>query len=218
VTGGQWRGRHGGPNTAAALEPRPARGMAKRPCYTLAKAVTEPGVEIPKRALFKASDVCEIAQVQPYVLRSWEAEFPRLGVARTPGGPRVYRRADVERVLQIKQLVYGEGLTLSGARRRIEGTDTTAQAEPTVADLLDDDTRKRLSEIRQGLRSLLDMLSAGQPEWNLEPESPPPRGTPVGVAGSSEAEEAKGRPGASRIRGAKRPAPGRSRKSVPARK
>ena len=193
-----------------------ANGESKRPCYTLAKAVTEPGVEIPKRALFKASDVCEIAQVQPYVLRSWEAEFPRLGVARTPGGPRVYRRADVERVLQIKQLVYGEGLTLSGARRRIEGTDTTAQAEPTVADLLDDDTRKRLSEIRQGLRSLLDMLSAGQPEWNLVPESP--KGTPVGVVGSSETDEAKGRPRASRPRGAKRPAAGRSRKSVPARK
>lgn len=190
----------------------------KRPCYTLAKAVTEPGVEIPKRALFKASEVCEIARVQSYVLRSWEAEFPGLGVARTPGGPRVYRRVDVERVLQIKQLVYGEGLTLSGARRRIEGTETAAQAEPTLADLLDDDTRRRLSEIRQGLRSLLEMLSAGQPEWNLMPESPPPKGTPVSGAGSSEAGGAKGQPGASRPRGAKRPAAGRSRKSVSARK
>ena len=193
-------------------------GVSQSPCYTLAKAVTEPGVEIPKRALFKASDVCEIARVQPYVLRSWEAEFPRLGVARTPGGPRVYRRADVERVLQIKQLVYGEGLTLSGARRRIEGTETPAQAEPTVADLLDDDTRRRLSEIRQGLRSLLEMLSAGQPEWNLVPESPPAKGTPVGGVGSSEAEGAKGRPGASRLRGAKRPTAGRPRKSASARK
>jgi len=180
--------------------------------------VTESGVEIPKRALFKASEVCEIARVQPYVLRSWEAEFPRLGVARTPGGPRVYRRADVERVLQIKQLVYGEGLTLAGARRRIEGTEATSQAEPTVADLLDEDTRKRLSEIRQGLRSLLDMLSAGEPEWNLVPESSAKKAAAVGVAGSPEADGAKGRPGASRPRGAKRPAAGRSRKSAPARK
>jgi DNA-binding transcriptional MerR regulator len=197
----------------------PARiGVPKRPCYTLAKAVTEPGVEIPKRALFKASDVCEIARVQPYVLRSWEAEFPRLGVARTPGGPRVYRRVDVERVLEIKQLVYGEGLTLSGARRRIEGTETAAQAEPTVADLLDDETRRRLAEVKQGLRSLLEMLSSGQPEWNLVAESPTRRDPAIGVAGSPEAERTRARPGASRSRGAKRPASRRPRKSESARK
>ena len=51
-----------------------------------------PDLEIPKRALFKASEVCEIASVQPYVLRSWESEFPDLGVSKGNGGPRVYRR------------------------------------------------------------------------------------------------------------------------------
>jgi len=59
-------------------------------------------VEIPKRALFKAAEVCELAKVQPYVLRSWEAEFPDLGVAKTAGAPRVYRRTDVEQVLRIR--------------------------------------------------------------------------------------------------------------------
>jgi len=58
-----------------------------------------PQVEIPNRALFKAVEVCELAKVQPYVLRSWEAEFPDLGVAKTAGAPRVYRRADVQQVL-----------------------------------------------------------------------------------------------------------------------
>ena len=71
-------------------------------------------VEIPNRALFKASEVCELAGVQPYVLRSWESEFPDLGVSKSGGGPRVYRRADVERVLRIKQLVFTDGLTLAG--------------------------------------------------------------------------------------------------------
>src|SRR5258708_37768534 len=50
-------------------------------------------IEIPKRALFKAAEVCDLAKVQPYVLRSWEAEFPELGVAKSAGAPRVYRRA-----------------------------------------------------------------------------------------------------------------------------
>ena len=63
------------------------------PCRTVSVQI-----EIPKRALFKASEVCDLAKVQPYVLRSWEAEFPDLGVAKAAGGPRVYRRTDVEQV------------------------------------------------------------------------------------------------------------------------
>src|SRR5262245_66398861 len=73
-------------------------------------------VAIPKRALFKAAEVCELVKVQPYVLRSWEAEFPELGVARTAGGPRVYRRAAAERVLQLKHLLLGQALTPAGGR------------------------------------------------------------------------------------------------------
>src|SRR5580765_3602444 len=72
-------------------------------------------VEIPNRALFKAAEVCDILKVQPYVLRSWEAEFPELGVAKTAGAPRVYRRKDVEQVARIRHLLLVEGLTL-GAR------------------------------------------------------------------------------------------------------
>src|SRR4029078_8372598 len=75
--------------------------------------------QIPNRSLFRQPEVCEIAQVQPYVLRSWEAEFPDLGVAKTEGGPRVYRRADLEFVLRIKHLLFVEGLTLAGARRKL---------------------------------------------------------------------------------------------------
>ena len=83
--------------------------------------MAETRVEIPDREWFKPSEVCELARLQPYVLRSWEIEFPGLGVQRTAGSPRVYRRSDVERVLRIRELVFGEGLKLAGARRRIEG-------------------------------------------------------------------------------------------------
>ena len=80
-------------------------------------------VVIPNRPAFRAQEVCEIAEVQPYVLRGWEAEFPDLGVAKAANGPRVYRRADVERVLKLKHLIQVEGLTLAGARRRLEEQD-----------------------------------------------------------------------------------------------
>ena len=69
-------------------------------------------IEIPKRALFKATEVCDLVKVQPYVLRTWEAEFPDLGVSKAAGGPRVYRRTDVEQVARIKHLLLVEGLTL----------------------------------------------------------------------------------------------------------
>ena len=77
-------------------------------------------VEIPKRALFKAAEVCDLIKLQPYVLRSWEAEFPELGIAKGAGAPRVYRREDVEQVARIKHLLLVEGLTLAGARRRLD--------------------------------------------------------------------------------------------------
>ena len=91
-------------------------------------------VEIPNRSLFRQPEVCEIAKVQPYVLRSWEAEFPDLGVAKTAGGPRVYRRVDVERVLRLKHLLYVEGLTLAGARRKLSEEQPDPAARQRRAD------------------------------------------------------------------------------------
>ena len=111
-----------------------------------------------KRELFKAAEVCEVVQVQPYVLRSWEAEFPNIGQAQ--GGQRLYRRSDIEFVLRIKQLVFEEGLTLSGARRRLEEGDDTSNGTPLrVEDVLGDRVRDRLKNVKSGLQSILEMLS-----------------------------------------------------------
>jgi DNA-binding transcriptional MerR regulator len=115
-----------------------------------------------KRELFKSSDVCELTQLQPYQLRSWEAEFPRLGKPATNGSGRLYRRADVDLVLRIKDLVFREGLTLAGARRRLE--EEEQEATPSVAavavdDVLDDFARTKLREVRTGLEAILQLVS-----------------------------------------------------------
>ena len=120
-------------------------------------------VEIPNRALFKSSEVCEIASVQPYVLRSWESEFPDLGVSKSAGGPRIYRRVDVERVLRIKQLVFIDGLTLAGVRRRIEEEAPPTLGDATAApirELLGRNAKERLADVKRGLISILEMLNA----------------------------------------------------------
>jgi DNA-binding transcriptional MerR regulator len=123
-----------------------------------------PTVEIPNRSLFRQPEVCDIAQVQPYVLRSWEAEFPDLGVAKTAGGPRVYRRTDLERVLRIKHLLFVEGLTLAGARRKLEAEQQPRGDDSVDLDaLLGSDVRERLLAVKRGLRELQEMLAAKSP-------------------------------------------------------
>ena len=119
-------------------------------------------VEVPNRSLFRQPEVCEIAQVQPYVLRSWEAEFPDLGVAKTEGGPRIYRRADLDRVLRLKHLLFVEGLTLAGARKKLLGeqrpVESAAAGLRELDALLGRDARERILLVKQGLREIATML------------------------------------------------------------
>jgi DNA-binding transcriptional MerR regulator len=124
-----------------------------------------PQPAIPDKPAFKAAEVCEIAGIQPYVLRSWESEFPDLGVSRTPGGARIYRRADVERVLHIRDLVFSEGLTLAGVRKRFDADQPSAEPddllpfhESVSAPAFNDETRAQILKIKQELRALLDLL------------------------------------------------------------
>jgi len=126
--------------------------------------VPEPVVEIPNRPAFRASEVCEIAQIPAYVLKSWEKEFPGLGLDAKPGGPRVYRRTDVEQVVRIKHMLFAEGLTLAGARRRLEG-EPKADDEPLPDLTVPGEVREKVSRVKQELRSLLDLLSAPAPPW-----------------------------------------------------
>jgi DNA-binding transcriptional MerR regulator len=141
-------------------------------------------IAIPNRALFKAAEVCDLVKVQPYVLRSWETEFPDLGVSKVAGGARVYRREDVERVLLIKHLLLVEGLTLAGARRRlVEESTPVAPNVPAIDELIGRNARERLTEVKRGLRSILDLLAGriGTGEFHLAPPSTnaaPPRGKP----------------------------------------
>jgi DNA-binding transcriptional MerR regulator len=169
-------------------------------------------VEIPDRALFKAAEVCDIVKVQPYVLRSWETEFPELGVAKTAGGPRVYRRADVEQVVRIKNLLLVEGLTLAGARKRlVEEMAPVAADRPAIDELIGRHTRERLTEVKRGLRSILDLLAAA-PEFRLS--SPPSSSARVRTAAVSRGKSARGKPSSSSSRNGSRGAHARRKRSA----
>ena len=159
---------------------------------------TSAQVEIPNRALFKAGEVCEILKVQPYVLRSWEAEFPELGIAKTASAPRVYRRKDVEQVARIRHLLLVEGLTLAGARRKLQEETAPVGADaPAIDELIGRNARERLTTVKRGLRSILELLSSGGGGFRLVPPPASTRARPRPPVGSTKTALRQGQRGRS---------------------
>jgi DNA-binding transcriptional MerR regulator len=128
---------------------------------------------IPNKLFFKIGEVCEITDTQPYVLRYWESEFPALAPAKNSSGQRIYRRRDIETVLRIKQLLYEEGFTIAGAKKRLEsemaGRTETPQPTPPAtvtppegpaqqAAAIDEVGRAALKQVREQLREILTLL------------------------------------------------------------
>jgi len=68
---------------------------------------------------FKLNEVCKLANVQPYMLRFWGTEFEQLEASKSGTGQRLYSREQVELILEIRRLLFDEGLTIAGARKRI---------------------------------------------------------------------------------------------------
>ena len=80
---------------------------------------------------FKLNEVCKLANVQPYMLRFWGSEFPQLEAAKSGTGQRLYTREQVELILEIRRLLFDEGLTIAGARKKIAAADDGGEAPKT---------------------------------------------------------------------------------------
>jgi len=123
--------------------------------------------KIPNKLFFKIGEVCEITDTQPYVLRYWESEFPALAPAKNSSGQRIYRRRDIETVLRIKQLLYEEGFTIAGAKKRLEAEMAGRVETPipladgpsvTPQDGSGADRVAALRQVREQLREILTLL------------------------------------------------------------
>jgi DNA-binding transcriptional MerR regulator len=113
---------------------------------------------IPDKLYFRIGEVATLCRLPAYVLRFWESEFPQLKPVKSSTGQRMYRKRDVESVLRIKQLLYEQGFTISGARQQLRAemkSDKTQAAIPFPTQ-----SAPELQNIRQGLREILDLLSA----------------------------------------------------------
>lgn len=69
---------------------------------------------------YKPAEACRIAEVAPYVLRYWETEFPPLSEGKDKGAARLYTGRDVKIIGRIRELLYDEGFTVAGAKKRLE--------------------------------------------------------------------------------------------------
>src|SRR5438309_4975848 len=97
------------------------------PPENAAAASLAPAQEIPDKLYFRIGDVARLVGIKPYVLRFWETEFPMLGPKKPGTGHHLYRRKEVELVLEIKLLLYDKRFTIDGARKFL---GTRAKPEP----------------------------------------------------------------------------------------
>lgn len=121
--------------------------------------------EIPDKLYFRIGEVSKLTGIKPYVLRFWENQFPGLGPKKSGKGHRLFRRKDVELVLEIKRLLYEKRFTIEGARKWLE---TGGKAEPVKAEPVRAATKVQgelftppmqgLEHIREELLAILEIL------------------------------------------------------------
>lgn len=116
---------------------------------TLAKAGKEELPPIPAKRYFTIGEVSELCGVKPHVLRYWEQEFNQLKPVKRRGNRRYYQHHEVLLVRRIRELLYNEGFTISGARNRLE----SGSAEPEAGG-----NQLSMAEIRSELLSILRLL------------------------------------------------------------
>src|SRR5215210_6355302 len=75
---------------------------------------------VQKRLYYKIGEACKELGIQPYVLRYWETEFPALTPSKSRSGQRVYSEKELEIIRRIKELLYEEGYTIAGAKKKLE--------------------------------------------------------------------------------------------------
>ncbi|HSP34264.1 MAG TPA: MerR family transcriptional regulator [Thermoanaerobaculia bacterium] len=114
------------------------------------------------KKLYKIGEVCRVADVQPYVLRYWETEFPALAPSKSGGGQRLYTRREIDIILRIKQLLYSEGFTIAGAKKKLETEMESGSPAPQPVTAAPAKTAKpsadKLASVKKELRAILKML------------------------------------------------------------
>ncbi len=87
---------------------------------------------LPPKLYFRIGEVANLVGVEPHVLRYWEREFRTIRPTKSAKGQRVYSRRDVENLMQVRDLLYDEGFTIAGAKRKLRGAPAVPESAPKV--------------------------------------------------------------------------------------
>ncbi|HLE39958.1 MAG TPA: MerR family transcriptional regulator [Nitrospirota bacterium] len=82
---------------------------------------SNPPQQQPSKLFYRIGEVSRLTGLEPYVLRYWETEFPQLRPEKGKSGQRIYKKKDLENILRVKQLLYDDGYTISGAKKKLNG-------------------------------------------------------------------------------------------------
>ncbi len=109
-----------------------------------------------KKSEYKIGQVSRMLDLESYVLRYWETEFPQLKPEKSPKGQRIYRKKDIELLEKIKHLLYERKFTISGAREALgsshdKQTITAKQDDEEVIELLKN-LKSKLESLQSALR------------------------------------------------------------------
>ena len=114
---------------------------------------------IPAKRYFTIGEVSELCGVKPHVLRYWEQEFTQLKPVKRRGNRRYYQHHEVLLIRRIRELLYDQGFTISGARNRLDELVSEPSAKPGRAGA----TRFNLAAVvRKEIRSVIDVLRGQQ--------------------------------------------------------
>ncbi|HEY1043368.1 MAG TPA: MerR family transcriptional regulator [Telluria sp.] len=143
--------------------------MTDRVLKAEAKAAVLPS--IPAKRYFTIGEVSELCGVKPHVLRYWEQEFTQLKPVKRRGNRRYYQHHEVLLIRRIRELLYEQGFTISGARNRLDSriNEVSLQIADEAIDMAEElhvapDSRNRLPDrglIRRELAAILDLLKGG---------------------------------------------------------
>jgi DNA-binding transcriptional MerR regulator len=120
-----------------------------------------PEPEIPDKLFFRIGEVSQIVGVEPYVLRYWESEFKALSPKKSGTGQRMFRRKDVELLLEIKRLLYDKKFTIEGARLALSETPRSVKNSTKHADTQAElfPSESPLPQIRREVAEILKLLA-----------------------------------------------------------
>jgi DNA-binding transcriptional MerR regulator len=113
---------------------------------------------LPEKIYFKIGEVSEILGVEPYVLRYWETEFDLLRPSKAPSKHRLYKKRDVELLLDIKRLLYSEGFTIDGARKKLKEAKKEEKDQLKLP-LAEQKYKNALLKVKKDLEALRRLVS-----------------------------------------------------------